>query len=230
MYIGASWERMGSHGTLKWMVVIFVVLTSFCINTFAGPVYTYDGLFDLGNTDDPNSSAEPVYTYGDEFDLQIPADSNSSQGWMVDAEIEVPDNLTIADLDIGISLTHDSVFDLQIIIESPSGTTATLNMYNPSDEYIEGEDYIDTIFDDEAESPIGEAEPPFPGRYQPEDPLSVFDGEDAQGTWRLHIYDAYYADTGSLDSFELIITIPEPATAALLLLGTGLSLLFRPRR
>lgn len=204
-------------------------MRGFCLSAVASPVYTYTSQFNLENSEDPNSSTDPVRTYGGEFDLEIPADSDDSQGWMVDAVIEVPDNFTIEDLDVAISLTHDNVFDLQIILESPSGTTATLNIYNPSEEYIEGEDYIDTIFDDEAEIPIGQAEPPFPGRYQPEDPLSVFDGENAQGIWRLHIYDAYYADTGSLESVELMITILEPATAILLIFGVGFATLIRPR-
>ena len=60
--------------------------------------------------------------------------------------------------------------------------------------------------------------------------LEVFDGQDAYGPWRLQIYDAYHYDTGTLESFELTLTVPEPATVALLTLGTGLVTLFRPRR
>ena len=220
---------MDARCSLKWIFVIFVIVRGFCLSAVANPVYTYTGEFDLENSEDPNSSANPVQTYGGEFDLDIPADSNDSKGWMVDAVIEVPDHGTIEDLDVGLNLTHESVFDLQIFLESPSGTVVCLNLYDPSNEYLEGEDYVDTVFDDEAEVPIGEAEPPFPGRYQPEDPLSAFDGEDAQGTWRLHIYDAYYGDTGTLESVELMITVLEPATAVLLIFGVGLLTLLRPR-
>lgn len=220
---------MDSRNTLKWIVLPFVVVTSFCFNIFAGPIYTYNGGFDLNIFSDPNSVASTV-TFGGEFDLDIPADSNDSKGWMVDAVIEVPEHMTIDDLDVGISLTHDSVFDLQIFLQSPSGTEVCLNLYDPFNEFFEGEDYLDTTFDDEAEIPIEDAEPPFPGRYQPQDPLSAFDGEDACGTWRLRIYDAYYSDTGTLDGFELTITVIEPATATLLLFGVGLAMILRPRR
>jgi len=220
---------MSARCSLQGIVIIFVIMRGFCLSAVASPVYTYTGQFNLENSEDPNSSANPVHTYGGEFDLEIPADPDDSKGWMVDAVIEVPDNITIEDLDVGISLTHDNVSDLQIILESPSGTTAILNMYDLSEEYVEGEDYVDTIFDDEAETPIGEAEPPFPGRYQPQDPLSVFDGENAQGTWRLRIYDAHYADTGSLESVELMITILEPATAVILIFGVAFATLLRPR-
>jgi len=221
---------MDARCSPQWIVVIFVIVGGVCLSAVASPVYTYTGQFNLESSDDPNSSANPTLTYGGEVNLDIPADSGDSKGWMVDAVIEVPDHGTINDIDVGISLSHDNVFDLQIFLVSPSGTVVCLNMYDPSGEYFEGEDYVDTIFDDEAEVPIGQAEPPFPGRYQPEGPLSAFDGEDAQGTWRLLVYDAYYADTGNLDSFEIIITVLEPATAILLTLGVGLAILLRPHR
>ncbi|MGB2809639.1 MAG: proprotein convertase P-domain-containing protein, partial [Sedimentisphaerales bacterium] len=60
--------------------------------------------------------------------------------------------------------------------------------------------------------------------------LSEFDGEDTYGIWRLQIYDAWDWDTGTLDSFELFIKTPEPATAMFLILGAGLVNLFKIRR
>jgi hypothetical protein len=104
-------------------------------------------------------------------------------------------------------------------------------MYN-LDEYFEGANYTNTIFDDEAEVLIEQGEPPFTGRFRPLDPyrLSAFDYENSFGLWRLQIYDAWEWDTGTLDSFELIITTPEPATAILLTLGAGLMTVFKPRR
>ena len=197
---------MNVLSAIRWVISIIVVVTGFCFSAFA----------------------DPVYTYGGEFDLQIPGDPNSSKGFMYDAVVEVPDHFSIYDLDVGIDLSHSQVFDLQIFLESPAGTRVCLNMYD-LDEYFEGEDYIDTTFDDEAEISIEEAEPQFTGRFRPEDLLAAFDGEDAYGLWRLQIYDAYYADTGSLDNFELMITILEPATAILLILGVGLVALLRPR-
>ena len=107
-------------------------------------------------------------------------------------------------------------------------------MYNPFNEFFEGENYSQTIFDDEADISISLGEAPFTGRFRPREPylLSAFDDEDVYGSWRLQIYDAFYYNTGTLDSFELIITnyTPEPATAILLTFGIGLVSLFIPRR
>ena len=167
-----------------------------------------------------------IITYGGNFDLNIPAEPGATKGWMTDALIEITDHYLIRDIDVRISSTHTSVFDLQLFLQSPAGTRICLNMYNPLDEFFEGENYLQTIFDDEADISISLGEAPFTGRFKPKDPylLSIFDDEDVCGSWRLQIYDAFYYNTGTLDSFELIITnhTPEPATAILLILGTAL--------
>lgn len=178
--------------------------------------------------------AGPVYIYSGEFDLPIPANLDDTRGWMADAIIEITDHFIIHDLDIRINITHTSAFDLQIFLQSPAGTRICLNMYDFR-EFFEGENYTQTIFDDEAGTAIEQADPPFTGRFRPKaidtaNLLEVFDGQDSYGLWRLQIYDAFYADTGKLDSFEIIVTTPEPAPAILFLLGTGLINLFNPRR
>ena len=166
----------------------------------------------------PIAWAYPVYTYSDDFSLPIPANTNDTEGWMNDAVINIPDHHTIYDLDVSISLRHTKVFDLQIFLQSPSQKTICLNMYNPYDEYFDGEDYQQTIFDDEAETPIEQGQAPFTGRFRPRDMLSVFDGQDSFGSWRLRIYDRWPSDTGTFNRFEIMITeVPEPATVTLLI-------------
>jgi len=166
-----------------------------------------------------------VHIYGGSFNLPIPkldkSDPYISKGWMADAIINVPDHLTIHDLDIAISLTHTSAFDLQIFLQSPSGTKICLNMYDPYKEFFIGANYTNTIFDDEATLSIKDASAPFTGRFKPLEPykLSKFDGQDTFGSWRLQIYDAFYYDTGTLNNFEIMISTPEPATFFLLALG-----------
>ncbi|KPL25531.1 MAG: hypothetical protein AMJ75_00560 [Phycisphaerae bacterium SM1_79] len=177
--------------------------------------------------------ADPVYTYGGDFNLPI-LDPSGPGGLMTMAAIEVPDPFIIRDLDVHISITHTSVFDLQLFVQSPFGKRICLNMYDFT-EFFEGADYKQTIFDDEADVSIEEGEPPFTGRFRPKaiDPLNrleVFAGESAYGFWQLQIYDMWPADTGTLDSFEIVITTPEPAAAILLMLGVGLLSLFKPCR
>ena len=171
--------------------------------------------------------AGSVHIYSSDFNLSIPSpdepESEYGRGWMADAVIEVPHHFIIHDIDVGITLTHTSVFDLQIFLQSPAGTTICLNMYNV-DQFFKGANYTQTIFDDEALLAIEQAQPPFTGRFRPIEPyrLSAFDGEGSFGPWRLRIYDFWPLDIGTLNHFELVIATPEPATAVLLALGFGL--------
>jgi len=201
---------MEARSRAQWSVAILLGVGAFCLPVFADQVYKYEG----------------------SFNLQIPDQPDSSKGWMADAVIEIDCHLTILDLDVGITLTHSNVFDLQISLQGPDGTVLSLNAYNPDNEFFQGADYSQTIFDDEAQNDIDESQPPFTGRFRPDagSLLEIFDGQDAYGPWRLRIYDAYYHDTGTLESFELTIATPEPATVVLLTLGTGCAALFRPRR
>jgi subtilisin-like proprotein convertase family protein len=200
---------MNAQSNLKWIIVCFFVLVDFSTAVFAGP----------------------TLIYGQDFDLPI-IEKLESGSVMTEAIIKVPDHLTIYDLDVGINLTHTNVFDLHIFIQSPIGTRLCLNKYNVKNEFFTGEDYIQTIFDDEAEIPIEQGIAPFTGRFRPKNGslLEVFDGEDAYGLWSLQIYDMYFWDTGKLERVELIITICEPTTLSLLALGAGLTVLFRRRR
>jgi subtilisin-like proprotein convertase family protein len=165
--------------------------------------------------------ADVVCSYEGQFDLRIPAKTSDTKGWMNDAILDVPSHLTIRDLDVSVDLTHTKVFDVQLYLVSPAGTTVLLNMYDSFTGYREGADYRGTTFDDEAAAPIETGEPPFEDRYRPLEgnSLASFDGENTYGPWKFRVYDAYYADTGRFHSYSLAITVPEPATAAFLLLA-----------
>lgn len=162
--------------------------------------------------------AGPVFTYGGDFNLPIPQDPDSSKGRMADAVINITAHHIIQDLDVEINITHSNVFDLKLLLVSPSGTEICLNDYALYEFFI-GENYTDTIFDDEAELYIKQGKAPFTGRFRPKESLDIFDGEDTFGPWRLQIYDMWDWDTGTLNSFELIISIPEPATIVFLSAG-----------
>lgn len=207
---------MNAHSSLKWIISLLFVWFSCSTAVFAGP----------------------TVIYGDDFDLPI-FDKPPLGSSMIEAIIEVPDHLTIYDLDVGINVTHTNVFDLQVFVQSPIGTRLCLNRYDFKNEFFKGEDYAQTIFDDEAEIPIEQGTAPFTGRFRPKagSLLEIFDGEDVYGLWRLQIYDMWRWDTGNLDRVELIvtipepvITIPEPAATTLLVIGASLTAIFRPRR
>ena len=69
-----------------------------------------------------------------------------------------------------------------------------------------GDNFNNTVFDDEASTAIANGSAPFSGTYRPDGSLSTFDGYDAYGTWQLRVSDYYYGDTGKINSWSLILT------------------------
>jgi len=155
---------------------------------------------------------------GADFRQPIPA-VGDGPGWMDPVRLVVPSSGQITDLDIYLDITHTEVGDLQILLDTPWGDTLHLKecwfpLWQQSRPNM-----LATFFDDEAPLVISQGVPPYTGRFRPElDSLSQVDGRDGRGTWTLRIWDAYHADDGTLEGWELHIThIPEPA--ALLLYG-----------
>ena len=108
--------------------------------------------------------------------------------------LEVTSSGIITDLDVGMSIAHPFIGDLVVSITSPSGTTQ-LVVFAVGDD---GDDMTDTVFDDEASTAIADGTPPYNGSYTPDGLLSVFDGEDVQGTWTLTVDDLFANNSGTL--------------------------------
>lgn len=109
---------------------------------------------------------------------------------------------TVLDVNAQINLTHTWNSDLDIYLRGPDGTLVELSTDNGSS----GDNYTNTIFDDEAAIAITAGTSPFAGTYRPEGLLSAFDGRPAAGAWRLEIYDDTSQDTGSLLGWSLHLT------------------------
>ena len=153
-------------------------------------------------------------------------------------------------LDVNVMLldgTHTWISDLEITLVSPSGTAVRLldlvGTGNSDD--LAG----DLGFDDEAAGQLpATTGSGFTGSgvFQPTDVemidasgvaptmfgggLSMFDGEDANGTWSLYVFDEFGGDTGAINggwTIEIEV-VPAPASAALLGLG-GLAAVRRRR-
>lgn len=125
----------------------------------------------------------------------------------VSIPITVPPNVTYEDLNVQVSITHSYVGDLKLVLVNPTGLSAVLSDQNGSN----GDNYANTIFDDEADSAIIDSLPPFTGSFRPESPLSIFDGLPSEGTWKLEVYDFYPSyDAGSVTDVKLIFQNNQP--------------------
>ncbi len=107
--------------------------------------------------------------------------------------------MTVSDLDVTIGqITHTFVGDLTIDITSPEGTTVRLANRNGGS----GDNFTDTVFDDEAATAITAGAAPFTGSFRPFQPLSAFDGQRILGNWTLKVTDLAGADVGTLSAWN----------------------------
>lgn len=112
----------------------------------------------------------------------------------------ITDSIVDVDVKINISNRDDQDVDAFLLKESFQSELTTDNGGS-------NDSYVNTIFDDEAATPITSGTAPYTGRFRPETPLTVFDAKTPNGMWILRYTDD--ASTGfnsSLDSWTLEIT------------------------
>ena len=123
----------------------------------------------------------------------------------VTATIAVPDVKLVQDVNVKVAnLTHTYDGDLVLTLIAPNGVRVQLANKRGSG----GDNYTNTVFDDEATTPIASGTPPFTGSFQPEVPLSAVDNIPANGNWTLEVQDTASGDTGTLTAWELQFTYP----------------------
>ncbi|MBC2778543.1 proprotein convertase P-domain-containing protein [Parasphingopyxis marina] len=119
----------------------------------------------------------------------------------------------VADVDLGFLATHSWRGDIRLTLQSPAGTRVQL--VNGNSNSISG-DNLNVRLNDEGTQVVNTdgntanhstTAPPYQHDFQPNNALSAFDGQNAQGTWRLEICDIYpSADNGTFQRADLYLT------------------------
>jgi subtilisin-like proprotein convertase family protein len=91
----------------------------------------------------------------------------------------------VSEIRVGVEIDHTYIGDLTVTLESPSGTRVVLHDRSGSS----ADDIVGTYGLD----------------LNPAEPLTVLNGEPANGTWTLEVRDDGNGDNGSLDAWELEI-------------------------
>jgi len=125
--------------------------------------------------------------------------------------ITINQDIKITDLNVVVNVTHTYDSDLIISLKSPTGVISTLSYRRGGS----GDNFLSTIFDDEATKAISAGVAPFSGSFKPETLLSRFDGINARGTWTLTVEDKARRDTGKLNKWALSISGVTTSTTVL---------------
>jgi len=148
------------------------------------------------------------YLYSNETDVLIPDDGCPI---FTDSVINVPHDVTVKKVRVGVSAYHSMREDLELQLEGPSGTRVDL---------LDGtgghNDDLDALFDDDSRwstiFSFGSHDTAAPyynvqGQTQGSkaDPLSDLIGESGQGNWTLHVCDDGPGPVGALLQWSLFL-------------------------
>lgn len=113
----------------------------------------------------------------------------------------------IIDLNVKLDISHTRTGELRIILKGPDNTSVLLSDRNGG----EGDNYTNTVFDDQAFAAITEGTPPYTGNFRPQFALEAFTGKPASGIWQLRVNDGGTGNTGTLNNWCLQFLYPDPA-------------------
>jgi subtilisin-like proprotein convertase family protein len=130
-------------------------------------------------TINPASGGNPVKTYSIAPNTAIP--DNNATG--ITSTINVPDSSTVASVSVGVNITHSYKGDLVVTLIGPDNTSAILHNRSGGS----ADNVITT----------------FAVATAPNQALSVFNGKNTSGGWKLKVQDLAAADLGTLVSWTV---------------------------
>ncbi|MDT8418699.1 MAG: M12 family metallo-peptidase, partial [Lutibacter sp.] len=133
------------------------------------------------------------------IDVPLSIPDNNATG--VSSKILITNNKIISDVNVTINITHTWVGDLDLMLISPKGTSVLL-VGNRIDE---GQNYINTGFDDSASLSFDSGAAPYTGVFRPIGNLAMFNNEESLGNWTLKAVDSGPVDLGTINSWRLDI-------------------------
>lgn len=115
----------------------------------------------------------------------------------------------VGNVEVRINVEYPSDGQLYVYLVSPAGKTVALD-------YDRGgwsANLSNTVFSEQASTPIADGKAPFSGTFRPEQSLDVLNGAGAGGTWRLGVRN-YGSQWGTLVNWSLTVTPANSASSA----------------
>jgi subtilisin-like proprotein convertase family protein len=121
----------------------------------------------------------------------------------ITSTISITDEGTLLDVDLQLDITHTWDADLTAVLTSPDGQQFTLFTEIGGN----GDNFTNTIFDDDATNAIGSGTAPFTGTFRPEEAFAAMNGTSMAGDWVLSISDSATQDQGTLNTWSLFLVV-----------------------
>ena len=137
----------------------------------------------------------PVYSFTGNGPLAFKGGSTTT------SKVTINQDVTITKLTVTVLLSYPHMSDLVIRLIGPDGTVVFLSNHDGGS----GNNLVSAVFDDAATLTLNTAPAPFGGTYRPDNPLSVFNGKDARGTWQVSVFDLAPGSSGMFHFFTLTI-------------------------
>ena len=190
----------------KEIVNIYGVGTGL-INTYTPGILEIDQSFQLATGAELIANTDTCYV-NDTLDWVVLGGAGTTilDNNTVDILLEVPADIPylVTDIDITIKLNHTYLGDLQIDLISPNNTTIRL-----WDRYCGGEDNLSFILDEDvaSQSLCGSnwrsGGSIFASGFVPVNTLTIFNGSNSVGVWKIRIADVANNDTGNVELLSL---------------------------
>ena len=139
----------------------------------------------------------------------------------INRTINVASAVTIADINVGVNVNHAVRSQISVTLTSPAGTTVVLipgNGFGSAVASPDNYDNYDVMLDDTSVGSIYDNDNDPPGfpyydrTARPQELLSAFKGENANGNWTLQVCDTLAGTTGTYNRAQLVITSADPNT------------------
>ena len=157
---------------------------------------------------DSDGSGTPV------FDDTVSSSTSSAitNTAVVHSKLYFGDLGSVQNVEVTLDISHPDDGELTATLISPSGTRVKLF----SGVGAGGQDFQGTVIHDGSGQAFSAGTPPFDsltqGEFDPEEPLSAFNGQNARGFWTLEIVDSTAGNDGLLNSWSLNVLGDELST------------------
>lgn len=145
-----------------------------------------------------------------------PVGTTIQQAFTASPNLAIPDNATlttnltvaglsgsITDLNVTINIAHTWDADLDVYLISPTGQQIELF----TDVGGRGDNFFNTVLDNEAATLISKGTTPFTGSFRPEGNLAVVNGLSPNGEWMLKVTDDEALFSGTLKAWSLDFSV-----------------------